>query len=97
MHLDIAIWPRDPHNYGNINRRSGTYVRTRCRIMLGIRKSRHHVTNKRLYIRVKQRPNREMIRERQLKFTDHCILMTYDEPALSYTNQKKDHLFDHER
>ena len=48
--------------------------------MLGIKQSRDHVTNERLYQRVNQVPIREMIRERQLKFTDHCIRMPTDEP-----------------
>ena len=38
----------------------------------GIKQSRDHVTNERLYQRVNQVPIREIIRERQLKFTDHC-------------------------
>ena len=50
-------------------------------IMLGIQQSRDHVTNERLYQRVNQVPIREMIRERQLKFTDHFIRMHTDEPV----------------
>ena len=43
--------------------------------MQGIKQSRDHVTNERLYQRVNLKPFREMIRERQLKLTDHCIRM----------------------
>ena len=56
------------------------FARTCYRIMLGIKQSRDHVTNERLYQRVNQVPIREMIRERQLKFTGHCIRMPTDEP-----------------
>ena len=56
------------------------FARTCYRIMLGIKQSRDHVTNERLYQRVNQVPVREMIRERQLKFTGHCIRMPTDEP-----------------
>ena len=48
--------------------------------MLGIKLSRDHVTNERLYQRVNQVPIREMIRDRPLKFTGHCIRMSADEP-----------------
>ena len=48
--------------------------------MLGIKQSRGHRTNERLYQRVNQVPIREMIRERQLKFTGHWICMPTDEP-----------------
>ena len=56
------------------------FARTCYRIMLGIKQSRDHVTNERLYQRVNQVPIREMIRERQLKFTGHCIRMPTYEP-----------------
>ena len=56
------------------------FARTCYRIMLGIKQSRDHVTNERLYQQVNQVPVREMIRERQLKFTGHCIRMPTDEP-----------------
>ena len=39
------------------------FARTRYRIMLGIKQSRGHVTNERLYQRVNQVPIHEMIRE----------------------------------
>ena len=56
------------------------FARTCYRIMLGIKQSRDHVTNDRLYQRVNQVPICEMIRERQLKFTGQCIRMPTDEP-----------------
>ena len=49
--------------------------------MLGIKQPRDHITNERFYQRVNQVPIREMIRERKLKFTDHCIRMHTDEPV----------------
>ena len=39
-----------------------------------------HVTNERLYQRVNQVLTLEMIHERQLKFTSHCIRMPTGEP-----------------
>ena len=51
--------------------------------MLGIKQSREHMTNQSLYQLTGQVPIRETIhiRERQLKFTGHCIRMPTDEPA----------------
>ena len=43
--------------------------------MLGIKQSRDHVTNQSMYQPTGQVP----IRERQIKFTGHCILMPTDE------------------
>jgi exonuclease III len=56
---------------------------TKCyRIMLDIRLSKDfHMTNDELYKRVGQIPISETIRERQLKFTGHCLRMAADEPA----------------
>ena len=45
--------------------------------MLGIKQSRDHVTKQSMY----QLTGQEPIRERQLKFTGHCIRMPKDEPA----------------
>ena len=47
--------------------------------MVAIKQSQDHVTNERLYQGVNQVPIREMIRERQLKFTGPCIRMPTDE------------------
>ena len=47
--------------------------------MLGIKKSRDHVINQSLYQLTCQIPLRETIRERQLKFTVHCIRIPTDE------------------
>ena len=49
--------------------------------MLGIKKSRDHETNQSLYQLTGQVPLHETIRERQLKFTGHCITMPANEPA----------------
>ena len=49
--------------------------------MLSIKQSRDHVTNQSLYQVTGQVPLHETIRERQLKFTGHCIRMPTDEPA----------------
>ena len=43
--------------------------------------SRDHVANQSLYQLTGQVPLRETIRERQLKFTGHCICMPKDELA----------------
>ena len=63
------------------NEKLDIYARTCYRIMLGIKQSRNHVTNQSLYQLTGQVPLRETIRERQLKFTGHCIRMPKDEPA----------------
>ena len=55
------------------------FTRTCYRIMMGIKQSRDHVTNERLYQRVNQVQIREMIRVRKLRFTSDCILMPTDE------------------
>ena len=54
------------------------YARTCNHIIMGIQQSRNHVTNQSLY----QITDQVKIRERQLKFTGHCIRMPTDEPAL---------------
>ena len=56
------------------------FAMTCFRIILGIKQSRGHFTNERLYQRVNQLPIRDMIRERQLKFTRHCIRIITDKP-----------------
>ena len=56
------------------------FARKCSRIMQGIKKSRDYFTNERVYQRVNQVLIREMIRKRQLKFTDHCIRMPTHEP-----------------
>ena len=50
--------------------------------MLNIRQTEEHVTNQELYRRTGQRPIRDVIKERQLKFTGHCLRMDKEE----YTN-----------
>ena len=47
--------------------------------MLGFNKSRDHLTNEILFQRLNQVPSREMLSERHLKFTGHCIRMPTDE------------------
>ena len=56
------------------------FARTCFRIMMGIKQSRDHVTNERLYQRFNHIPIREMIREPKLKFTSDSIRMPTDEP-----------------
>ena len=58
------------------------YARTCYRIMLGIRQSDVHMRNEELYKKCAQRPIRELVRERQLKFIGHCLRMDKEE----YTN-----------
>ena len=64
--------------------------------MLGIKQSRDHVTNERLYERVNQVSIREMILERQLKFAGHCIHMPTNESINRFAiyKSKVDHLLD---
>ena len=49
--------------------------------MLDIKQSRDNVTNQGLYQRTGQVPLGETIRERQIKFTGHCIRIPTNEPA----------------
>ena len=67
--------------------------------MLGIKQSQDHVTNENFYQRVNQVPISEMIRERQLNFTGHCIRMHTDEPINRFFlyESKVNQLFDQER
>ena len=49
--------------------------------MLSIKQSREHVPNQNMYQLTGQVPLRKTIRERQLKFTSHCIRMTTEKPV----------------
>ena len=60
------------------------FARKCYRIMLGQRQSETHMTNAQLYKEVNARPISDIIRERQLQFTGHCLRMPNDEPANSY-------------
>ena len=40
------------------------------------------------YSKTRQRPIRELVRERQLKFIGHCLRMDKEEPANTYTLYK---------
>ena len=52
--------------------------------MLNINQTENKISNEELYRITKQRPIRDIIRERQLQFTGHCIRMPEDEPARIY-------------
>jgi hypothetical protein len=61
------------------------FARTCYRIILGIRQSEAHITNKKLYqLADNARPTTQVIRERQLQFTGHCLRMNEKEPANIY-------------
>jgi hypothetical protein len=61
------------------------FARTCYRIMLGINQKKDRLTNVELYKRAgNQRPVHEIIRERQLKFTGHCLRLQTEEPANLY-------------
>ena len=62
-----------------LKKRLGTFARTCYRIILGVRQAEVHMTNNELYEKVSQRPIRDQIRERQLKFTGHCLRMDKEE------------------
>ena len=67
------------------------FAKTCYIVMLGIKQSRDHVTNETLHHLTGQVP----LRERQLKFTGHCIRMPTYEPAnrfLSYESKTKSSL-----
>ena len=61
------------------------FARTCYRIMLGINQKKDRLTNVELYKRAgNQKPVHEIIRERQLKFTGHCLRLQTEEPANLY-------------
>jgi hypothetical protein len=61
------------------------FARTCYRIMLGIKQKTDRLTNVELYKRVgHQRPVHEIVRERQLRFTGHCLRLPAEEPANLY-------------
>ena len=61
------------------------YARKCYRIMLNINQKKDHITNEALYkMAGNQRKVNEMVRERQLQFTGHCLRLSPDEPANIY-------------
>ena len=52
--------------------------------MLGINQSKTHMTNVQLYKEAGTRPISSIVRERQLRFTGHCLRMNNSEPANTY-------------
>ena len=66
------------------------FARTSYRIMLGIRQSEDHIRNDELYKMCSQRPIRELVRERQLKFIGHCLRLNQEEPANIYALYKSE-------
>ena len=56
------------------------FAQTCYRIMLGIRQSDAHIKNDELYKNYAQRPIRELVRERQLKFIRKCLRVEKEEP-----------------
>ena len=66
------------------------FARTSYRIMLGIRQSEDHIRNDELYKKCVQRPIRELVRERQLKFIGHCLRLNQEEPANIYALYKSE-------
>lgn len=65
-------------------KRLDVFARTCYRIILDIKQVEAHMTNDELYRITNQRPIREKIRERQLKFIGHCLRMHQDEPSSIY-------------
>ena len=65
----------------DLRKKLDVFARNCYRTILNIRQSDDHVSNDDLYSRVKQRPIRDIIRERQLRFIGHCLRMKEDEPA----------------
>ena len=62
------------------------YARTCFHIMLGIKQSRDHVTNKSLYQLTGHVSLRKKIFERHFKFAGHCICISIDDPAKRFIN-----------
>jgi hypothetical protein len=60
------------------------FVRRCYRTILGIKQSEAHMTNIQLYNEAGTRPISETIRERQLRFTGHCLRMDSAEPANAF-------------
>ena len=58
--------------------------------MFNIKQAEEHVSNQELYRRTGQRPVREIVRVRQLKFTGHCLRMNKEEYANIYALYKSE-------
>ena len=73
-----------------LKKKLDVFARTCYRIILEVRQAEDHMTNADLYKKVSQRPIRDIVRERQLKFTGHCLRMEKDEPANVYVLYKSE-------
>ena len=67
-----------------------TFSRTFYRIIQEVREAEVHMKNNELYKKVSQRPIRDQIRERQIKFTGHCLRMDKEELPNIYILYKSD-------
>ena len=73
-----------------LSKKLDVFARTCYRIMLRINQSEAHMKNEELYRKCAQRPIRELVRERQLKFVGHCLRMDKEEPANIYVLYKSE-------
>ena len=69
---------------------SQSHLRKSYRIILGVKQVEVHMKNDELYKKVSQYPIRDQIRERQLKFTGHCLRMDKEELAYIYIFYKSE-------
>ena len=83
-----------------LNEKLDIFVRTYYHIMIGIKQSRDHITNKSLNQLTDQEPLRKTIRQRQIKFTgirsQDNVRQTNLPTDLSFMNQGSGHFFDQE-
>ena len=73
-----------------LKKKLDTFARTCYRIILGVKQVEVHMKNDELYKKVSQYPIRDQIRERQLKFTGHCLRMDKEELAYIYIFYKSE-------
>jgi hypothetical protein len=71
-------------------KRLDVFARCCYRIILNINQADAQMTNTELYRITNQRPIRDTIRERQLKFIGHCLRMNKEEPVNIYALYKSE-------
>ncbi len=83
MSGNVPNWPNELST--ELTNKLDVFARTCYRIMLGINQKKDRLTNVELYKRVgHQRPVHEIVRERQLRFTGHCLRLPAEKPANLY-------------
>ena len=67
-----------------------SFARKAYSLMLNINQAEDKISNEELYRKTKQRPIRDIIRERQLQFTGYCIRMPESTIYIMHQSNIKD-------